>query len=171
MAYFPLIYRWRGEQRLLLWRSGDTDSVAVNSDGYAYSFSSLSDLNRFADANKLQVEQEEPKLHDLGCIETWLRDKDSNVDCFEILSAWNLFCDIANSVEGPSKDSFEKLDSEMSDVYNKVFWGNNLPAVTPPGERFVPTWSADEMDALAALLSAGLAMLTSCAAKSASQTD
>jgi len=49
----------------------------------------------------------------------------------------------------------------LYDVYDKLFWGNNLPAMTPPGERFVPTWSAEELEALAALLSAGFAMLSS----------
>ena len=162
MAYFPLLYRWHGEQRFLLWRSEDTDSVVVNAKGYVCSFSSFCDLNRFTDANKLQAEQNELILHDLDAIETWLRGKQSTVDCVETLKAWNLLCDIANSMESPLKEPFKKLDSEMRDlydVYDKLFWGNNFPAMTPPGERFVPTWSAEELEALAALLSAGLAML------------
>lgn len=166
MAYFPLLYRWHGEQRFMLWRSGDTDSMIGNAKGHIYSFSRLSELNRFAEESKLQVEQAKPKLilHDLDVIEMWLRGKKSTVDCVETLKAWNLFCDIANSVESPLKEPFTKLDSEMRDlgIYDKLFWGNNLPAMTPAGERFVPTWSAEELEALAALLSAGLAMLSSC---------
>jgi hypothetical protein len=162
MAYFPLLYRWRGEERLLLWQPGNIDSVAVGSEGHVQSFAGLADLNRFAHVHALQIEQEEPKLHNLDSVQAWARGKEPDVNCDETLNAWNLFRDIANSVEGPCKESFEKLDSDMSEVYNKIFWGNNLPATTPRGERFVPTWSAEEIDALAALLSAGLSMLTSC---------
>jgi hypothetical protein len=171
MAYFPLLYRWRGGLRLLLWQSGDTDSVCVNSDGYLYSFSSPADLNSFADANQMRIEDEEPRLHDLDSIETWIGGQKSDVDCVATLNAWNLFCDVANSVENPLKENFEKIDAEMSDVYDKVFWSNNLPAVTPPGKKFVPTWSAEELQALAALLSAGLIMFTSCTQKGSYKTD
>jgi len=162
MAYFPLLYRWRGEERLLLWQSGNIDSVTVSSEGYVQSFAGLADLNRFAHACALQIEQEEPKLHNLDSVLAWVRGKEPDVGCDETLNAWNLFRDIANYVESSFKESFEKLDSDMSEVYNKIFWGNNLPSVTPPGKRFVPTWSAEEIDALAALLSAGLSMFASC---------
>ena len=165
MAYFPLLYLWRGEQRLLLWQSGDSDSIGVNSDGNVYSFSSSAELNSFADANQLHIESEEPKLHDLDSIDLWISSKESNVDFVKTLTAWNLFRDIANSVKDPSKDAFQKLDFGMSEAYDKVFWGNNLPAVTPPGKKFVPTWSAKELQALAALLSAGLIMFSTCTQK------
>jgi hypothetical protein len=43
-------------------------------------------------------------------------------------------------------------------IYHKLFWGNNLPPVTPEGCHFNPEWSRDELAALAGVLSAGLEM-------------
>lgn len=42
-------------------------------------------------------------------------------------------------------------------MYDKLFWGSNIPAVTPAGQKFNPDWSASEIAALARVLSSGLA--------------
>jgi len=162
MPYFPLLYRLRGQERFLIWISDDTDSVAVNAEGLLLSFPSLAILKQHADANGWPLEPEEPRRHDLDVIARWVILDDASVNCVETLNAWNLFSDVANSVSSPSKKSFEALDSQLGrSVYDKLFWGNNLPAMTPVGEHFVPTWSHQELRYLAALLSSGLELFTS----------
>lgn len=161
--YFPLLYRREGKERFLLWHSGEEiDSVVLNSAGYILSFSCLAELCRFADANALQVDNAEPELHDLDYIAFWVREKNTCLDCEQTLNAWNFFCDIANSVDCPQKRLFSEYDAQLNAVYDKLFWRNNLPALTPPGERFVPVWSAEEINALVLLLSAGLELFASC---------
>jgi hypothetical protein len=78
----------------------------------------------------------------------------------EALAAWNLVSDVARSIHGAA---FEELDSQCGKVYQKLFWGNNLPSMTPAGCHFDPEWSPDEVSALAAVLSAGLKMFQSSA--------
>jgi len=64
------------------------------------------------------------------------------------------------SIHG-ADDTFEQLDSRFSEVYEKLFWGNNLPAVTPKGFHFDPEWSPDEIAGLATVLRAGLKLFKS----------
>ena len=76
------------------------------------------------------------------------------------MAAWNLFSDVAHSM--PDKGSaFEHLDSQPT-IYDKLFWGNNLPSMTPEGMHYSPEWSAAEVASLAEILSAGLDLFESC---------
>lgn len=47
----------------------------------------------------------------------------------------------------------------MTPIYDKLFHGCNLPAMTPDGEHYVPEWSASETAALKQLLMLGIAEL------------
>jgi hypothetical protein len=53
---------------------------------------------------------------------------------------------------------FERLDARFPQIYDRLFWGNNLPSMTPPDRCFHPEWSPDDLAALAEVLWAGLEM-------------
>jgi hypothetical protein len=67
-----------------------------------------------------------------------------NPDCRVLLAFWNLADDVARSVNGP----FENHGGVLEDVYNKLFFGNNLLAMTPRGEQFQAEWTEDELGVL-----------------------
>jgi hypothetical protein len=71
---------------------------------------------------------------------TWLSDG-GNPNLNVLLSIWNLAGDVARSVEKPFEDRGGDLDA----IYNKVFFGNNLPAMTPLGEHYEPDWDDEEL--------------------------
>jgi hypothetical protein len=162
MKYFPLLFRLRGEERFLIWMSGDTDSVMMAEDGYIPSFATVDALRGYANVKGWEIEGETPVLHDLDRVAAWVAEPVDAVNCVEVLNAWNLFADICATVNAPRNTNFEKLNSQSSALYDRVFWGNNLPAVTPKGERFVPTWTRDEIGSMAEILSTGLDLLASC---------
>jgi len=158
MSYFALLYRFRNEERLLIWISGEPDTVAVNRAGDVVSFQSLAELFRYAQQMNWRIEDEKPNLHDLDAINEWILAWQTPPNCQIALEAWNLFSDIAFSTTSHTKFAFAELDSHAPALYDRLFWGNNLPAVTPQGECFVPAWSEEELKVLGALLSAGLEM-------------
>ncbi|MES2462151.1 MAG: hypothetical protein V4671_16320, partial [Armatimonadota bacterium] len=47
-------------------------------------------------------------------------------------------------------------DPENDELYRKVFWGNNLPSLTPEGKSYVPMWSTREVIRLKAVMKDGL---------------
>lgn len=156
--YYPLLYRLDGRDAFLLWCSNDHDGVMAQ-DGRILSFSSDAALRRFAARHRISLEDEAPTLHDLDAVHTWVGEpRGDTIDCALLLNAWNLFADIARSLPGSGAD-FSELDRAHDTVYEKLFRGNNLPAVTPEGERYDPEWSYEEVAALTRLLECGLHLL------------
>ena len=160
MKYFPLLYRLHAEERYLIWISDGNDSVVVDAGGFIPSFRDLTLLRRYAELNHYSLESEEPQLHDLDWIAPWRVAQVASVDCEGALTAWNLFADVASSV--PEGVTFKPLDSQFPGIYKKLFWGSNLPSVTPQGEHYTPEWSPDEIHALGEILIAGLELFVSC---------
>jgi hypothetical protein len=158
VGYFPLLYRLQHGESYLLWISGNKDSVAVDTDGFVPSFRTFALLQEFADRKHYRLETEEPRLHDLDLVGISRTDK--SVDCEASLLAWNLFSDVSASVP-ELNHNFKALDSQFPLIYNKLFWGNNMPSMTPEGERYLPEWSADEIQSLAQILASGLDLFVS----------
>jgi hypothetical protein len=55
---------------------------------------------------------------------------------------------------------FGRADKSASELYHKVFFANNLPAVTPNGATYTPLWSSEELARLSHTLRLGLAQFT-----------
>jgi hypothetical protein len=162
LEYFILWYRLNAEDRYAIWMSGDKDSMAVSADGFIPIFANTDILRRYAALCNFQLVKEKPIMLDLDWLANWKRMKTGSVDCPEALAAWNLFGDVANSL-GERGMQFLELDSQehFRKIYNKLFWGNNLPAMTPPGCEYIPEWSSDEIHSLGELLTIGLDLFAS----------
>ncbi len=52
-----------------------------------------------------------------------------------------LFADVSSSIDG-GFDADRKLTQK---IYDKLFWGCNLPIVTPEGEHYHPAWTKREL--------------------------
>ena len=48
---------------------------------------------------------------------------------------------------------------EAQVIYDKLYWGCNLPSMTPPGMHDEPIWSREEITTVVAVLHCGLRML------------
>jgi hypothetical protein len=131
-AYFCLWYRLDHTDGYLIWFSNDQDGVVTQPDGIVPSFRDQEALRAYAASHQLMLEETAPLLHDLDAVARWLRRSlSADVDCDALLTAWNLFGDLAASVNA----DFDRDRDRTQRVYEKLFWGNNLPAVTPPGKQ------------------------------------
>jgi hypothetical protein len=158
-THYKLWCRYNAVDRFLLWYSNDHDGV-VDRDGCIPSFRTESALLAYAHTLSVTIEPEAASLHDLDLVQTWLADPHpERVDPPNFLCAWNLFSDVAQTLPVVGA-RFIELDSLLGPLYDKLFWANNLPAVTPEGERFVPEWSTTEVEELTAVLCEGLSMFT-----------
>ena len=153
-TYYCLWYRLDGTDGYLIWYSNNHDGVVVQLGGTVPSFRSPALLHDYAAAHQIVIAEEEPMLHDLDCIEAWLCTPtiSSVIDCDAFLAAWNLFGDISVSVNG----NFDRDHKKTQNIYDKLFWGNNLPAITPPGKHYTPIWSDEELQVLREVLANGL---------------
>lgn len=60
--------------------------------------------------------------------------KKENFNCEKILNIVNLLSDFGINTQKFLSDK----------TYNKLFWGSNLPVVTPENKEYIPIWSEKE---------------------------
>ncbi len=142
IEYYKLWYRLDEKDSYLIWFTGDVDGVFLDSHGRVPAFRSEVELDNYAVARKVAVVSGEVILHDLDKVLQWLKKPDRvDPDCDQTLAAWNMFDDVFRSL-GKAFSSKTPLENK---VYDKLFYGNNLPAITPEGEHYEPAWSSQEI--------------------------
>ncbi|BCM90985.1 hypothetical protein IAD21_02848 [Abditibacteriota bacterium] len=160
--YYRLWYRLDHNDRYLIWYNveevdEDLDGVVLDLNGKIPTFTSLDALSAYAQAEAIPIVEEEPILHNLDAVAEWLkieRRDTADLNCDELLAAWNLFADVSRSIA----DNFDAGYDWNKDIYMKLFWGNNLPPITPEGECYIPLWSKDEKQTIHEVISQGLQM-------------
>ena len=146
----------------MIWYSNEEDGLITSPDGRIPSFSKDEALVAYAENLRISLSDETPVLHDLDVVTAWTNDPSpNNVDCVELLAAWNLFGDLARSIPLGSESLFACKEGSLDKIYDKLFWGNNLPAMTPEGEHFDAIWTKDEVVTLSDLMSCGLELFLS----------
>lgn len=154
-THFAPWYRLARQDRYLLWYSNEADGVVIDASGHIPVFVDQTSLRDYATTHTLPIKQEEPILHDLDAVTKWLQRKRPTLpECNTFLSAWNLFSDVAASVEG----DFDFNKASTREIYNKIFWGSNLPALTPPDQQYTPHWSRRDYRTMREVLRGGLSL-------------
>ena len=153
--YYILWFRLDVQNSYLIWFGDEDDGVVTDAIGKVPCFLKTDDLLRYASSLNLPIKAEEPILHDLDFVASWLKTKNAEtVDCDIFLAAWNLFDDVSRSVGG----NFNADHKLTAKIYEKLFWGNNIPAVTPEGEHYEPTWTNQELMIMREILGVGLSL-------------
>lgn len=153
--YYKLWYRLDGDDGYLIWYSDEKDGVAVDSGGKVPSFRHAGGLLEYAAAHGLTFVEGDMIPHNLDALAVWLQKQElRRVDCDSLLTAWNLFADVSRSIGG----GFD-TDPELTvRIYEKIFWGNNLSAVTPAGKCYRPIWTGHELKLMREVLGFGLSL-------------
>jgi len=162
-SYHAVRCRFGGANRFFVWYSGEPDGVLLSSPPARLAlFSDLPAVARYAAQQRLKLESEAPAFYDFDRLAEWLSQPTHEPDCQFLLDAWNMLGDIASSLGARLVEP-----AEANGVYDKLFWGSNLPSMTPPGEHFEPSWSENEIATLTSVLSAGLHVLRGAAGHAA----
>ncbi len=153
--HYTVMFRLDGSDRFVVWYCDDVDGVLLDESKLIATFPSPAAVEAYAVNLGLELLEEPPGVYDFDRIAAWVAAPGAEgIDCSVMLDAWNMLADAANSL---SCKLFEPRGAKL--VYDKLFWGNNLEAVTPPGEHYEPTWSRVDVAVLAGVLSAGLSTL------------
>jgi hypothetical protein len=146
--------RLDGVYRIFLWDSGDDgfDRVVVDDQGMLVEFPSESAAREARRPAGYELSPEPVTHYDLDTVQSWCASSTASLDCATLLNAWNLLGDLPHG-----ENLFTYADERAMGVYDKLFFGCNLPAITPSGRYYVPTWTASEITALKRVLQLGLA--------------
>jgi hypothetical protein len=159
MEFFPIKIRLFGGERYVLWFQDDIDGVVIEDTRRVLTFNDRESLTAYANERHLLLSNDTPTELDLDWIAQGNDFITGQLDCAKTLNAWNFFSDVASSLPEKAIDFIAK-DKKPNETYDKLFWGNNLPAVTPEGEHYTPEWSREEIVEIESILVAGLMLVT-----------
>lgn len=160
--YFPSRFHLDNRTRYFLWSSEDLgddidhDEVWTR-DGIAPTFATLAQVETFArdELGVSPIDEGEPPIHDLTSVARWLRLKKSHrarqVDAGECLAAWNIFADLARSLNVP----FSGSDEAHKPIYTKLFFGDFCWFKIADSRRMYH-WSGADIKKLHTVLDEGL---------------
>jgi hypothetical protein len=153
--------RLNGAVVFVIWYSGERDGFVRDDVGRLRAACTPEVLTAAAGARDVFLVSSEPADYDFDRIRAWCAAPDgSGIDCSAFLDTWNFLDDLAGLYDG-AETPYARLSRGAAARYDKLFWGSNLPAVTPSGERFEPDWRADELAEVRLVLEAGLGLLES----------
>jgi hypothetical protein len=141
--YYILWFRLDEKDSYLIWFSmEDSDGVFLDKSKFVPIFRNIQSLQTYCEKHKISIKIDEPLLHNLDLVQKWLTNSDNKIENYNpFLKAWNLFDDIAKSTNG----NFDQDKDLTNNIYNKIFWGCNIPVITPEGKSFTPTWTKKEL--------------------------
>ena len=145
-------YRLDGRDGYLISFMGEPDGCVVDTEGKIPSFQSQKRAILFAASLEIPIVENELSLDNLDLGQNWINNKRLRaIDCDNLLTVWNFLDDVSVSVNG----NFDSKKKRTNKIYDKIFFGNNLPAITPKGESYEPIWSKAERDVIREVLSLG----------------
>lgn len=153
---YVVLLRACGREHFLLWQSGGAAPDRYVLQPGTSSFLRAATLEALLDgAVKLgcRVAEPTPEVLDLDRLFrmlTALRPERSSSTrtCECLLNGWNTLEDMARSIGIPMDAPDPEEKATLGLAYDKLFYGNNLPALTPAGQRYNPLFSAGERRAM-----------------------
>jgi hypothetical protein len=142
----------------VVWYSGEFDGLVRLKDRAIASFADEHQVRAFCRENGISLMLEPPAVCDFDKVAAWCGNPAAgSIEPAPFLNAWNMLEDARGS----------RLDVHLHDVssqragkiYDKLFFANNLLAVTPRDASYEPIWSEDEVELLSRIYRFGLAEL------------
>ena len=140
----------------VIWYSDGLDGFVVTPEGYLVAANSSENLVMIAANLGLKLEHQKITVYDFDSLLAWCQAPASEgVHATMFLNAWNFFDDLTG-LQANLESRYVFLSRQASYIYEKLFYGNNLPSITPIGEHYIPSWSNDELIEMRLVFMAGL---------------
>jgi len=160
---YPYAYVYRNTRTNLIWQTNDSDTFKLTSDSSLLQASTLPTLKRKLGPTAAKVHWTEYAEIDFDKFFTALKNlkaekASASKTCFILLEGWNFIEDMLLTFN--LKNDFKKLRSRvLNKAHDKLFYGCNLPSVTPEGKSYSPIWTKEEITAIRSELRAVWATL------------
>jgi len=149
LKMYPYGYVYCGKRTVLIWQTGEMDTFRKTPwNGLLQSQSSTA-MKRTLKSNAAKVRWSEYSEMDFDRFWKVLRNlktgrASSIITCTILLDGWNFIEDMGRTFS--LKKDLKRLHSRLlNKAYDKLFYGCNLPAVTPGGKSYSPLWSHEEI--------------------------
>ena len=136
-----------------IWHSDEKDVFWMEKDKILY-FSEITELQNFCEQEKIQID-EKITTYDVDKLMNLLNESELEIDCNFYIDMWNIFHDCAYSVD----QKFYGDKKKLIQIYDKLFYGLNLPVINTSGEKYIPEFSVSEKEEIAHVLKEGVSLL------------
>ena len=152
-------FRFDHRRLYVVWYSNEQDGLVRLKDGRIAAFADEPQVHEFSRASGMSLMPDPPQVYDFDMIAAWCDHPTSEkIDPAAFLNAWNMLED-AQSFKSNVVSLYKITSRRADEIYDKLFFGNNMPAVTPDGVSYEPIWSQDEIEVLSRIYRFGLAEL------------
>lgn len=147
---YPYTFIYKCKAHTLLWESSSKGDVFLTKDNnIPYIADDIQDAKKifselpfniiWSDAATMDFDMFWKELNDLN-----IKKPSDEKTCDVILNGWNFIEDLIRTF---SLDGLrEKLtDLQLNKAYKKIFYGNNIEAVTPNDYSYNPLWEEEEI--------------------------
>lgn len=141
-------------KQFLLWKEGASEGepdtfICLPNSKCLLITNTLAELHHEAIKLGLQVADQEPTLIDIDAMLKALAGLRNNRSCSELTSSrllegWNGLDDLAQTLGMDTHIHDAEETRVLNYAYEKIFFGNNLPSVTPSNKTYFPIFSEVE---------------------------
>ena len=153
--YYPVQINLNQAIYYMIWYTDEEDGF-ITEFSKPLLFPDFDELKQYAKNSGLQLEKDLTS-YDFEAVTKWVENPEVKFECELFLDCWNFFNDLSKSVGRPFKGNFDT--GNTVDVYNKLFYGSNLPAIRKDGEKYIPGWDEKELLRLKTIMEDGLSIL------------
>jgi len=164
---YPTKFQYKGKLQIFLWKEGEDyeDRFLLDGDGDLIKGETIEELRELADqaCNPGGVDWSHDFMMDMDAFTEALLElvpeQEIPTDtCELLLNGWNIINDLLHTMNMP-RTYEEQNNEDINHIYERIFWGNNLEALTPTGESWHPAFSEPEILSVQQLFISILAML------------
>lgn len=148
---YPYTFGFKKKKSIFLWYTNDKeeDLLLLDSSGKLISTSSKDEIDLLMKNYNYTVEWDEAVEMDFDSF--WLEVEklksysfSSKKTCVTLLDGWNFLEDLCRTLH--ILENIPGLKTPLADkVYKKLYYGNNIEAVTPEDKSYNPIWLPEEI--------------------------
>jgi hypothetical protein len=148
---YPYCYIYKGKRTCLVWQTkqDEQDSFKLDSNNRLISAKSVQGLEKSLGNESEQLKWSERAVIDFDDFWNALKalrvgKSSSEKTCKILTDGWNFIEDLARTI-GLTQEMKRLHSPLLNQVYKKLFYGNNLPAITPEKKSYGPLWLHEEI--------------------------
>lgn len=154
MEYYIVVFVYRKEKYYFIWLTDEKDEFLTEGNKILF-WKSIKEVKSFANKNGIILNQAKEVVYDIDVCEEWCHSSKKNVDCNIVLDLWNIFLDLHTSLN----QKYLGNDSKLDKIYEKLFYGNNLPTINTTVNKYIPIFTNNEIKQIKNVLISGVYIL------------
>ena len=147
--YYKISFVYKKKKYYTLWFNNDIDGL-LNKNKKIILFKSDNEMINYSINNNIKVKEDKIVNYNVDRIKIIIKNiklmKDEKINCKYILGIWNIIGDIVRTNQTYfSGDLWKIKNKKLLLIYDKIFFGNNLPALRGDGEIYIPIFNNNEI--------------------------